>query len=280
MSEDDRVNKENRIFHGELSGSMHGLHAGTYMADIKERLAELRKEREKSHEEILKLVEATVDHFSGIIDQIKEIDRALEATAKLKKLHEQGKLDLANPDHLVLFETAKFDPADYDPDGGIAQFTKHEETLEEARRRLVDRANEIANSNDPDLVKDKDFQALKQEFEEIKEAHNADHLNFHNHIIREARLENEDNSFIAEKHDDAMNNIYKSSVASRIDTDFKPELKGLVKQEFTAAARNPLDFGEPKADQVLTSANVKEENNIETPPEANSFVQKLTLDFG
>ena len=73
---------------------MHGLHAGTYMADIKERLTELRKEREESYEEILKLVEATVDHVSGIIDQIKEIDRTLEAAAKLKKLHEQGKLDL------------------------------------------------------------------------------------------------------------------------------------------------------------------------------------------
>ncbi len=276
MSEDNRVNKENRIFHGELSGSMHGLHAGTYMADIKERLAELRKEREKSHDEILKLVEATIDHFSGIIDQIKEIDRALEATAKLKKLHEQGKLDLANPDHLVLFETAKFDPADYNPDGGIAQFTQHTETLEEARRRLVEKASEIANSNDPDLVKDERFQSLRREFEQIKDRHNADHLNFHNHILREVKDKNLDNSFAVKQHDIGMENAFTGET----DQAFRPDLKGLAKQEFTAAARNLLDFGEPKADQVLTSANVKEENNIETPPEANSFVQKLTLDFG
>ena len=263
MSEDNRVEKEKAIYHGELSGSMHGLHAGTYMADIQERLAELRKEREKSHEEILKLVEATVDHFSGIIDQIKEIDRALEATAKLKKLHEQGKLDLANPDHLVLFETAKFDPADYDPDGGIAQFTKHEETLEEARRRLVDRANEIANSNDPDLVKDKDFQALKQEFEEIKEVHNADHLNFHNHILREVKDDNMDNAFVIEKHTEAL-----------LDAAFRPDLKGVAKESFTVAASN-FDFGEPVADQ-----NLSVEENKDLEAEITSFVQKTTFDFG
>ena len=274
MSEDNRVNKENRIFHGELSGSMHGLHAGTYMADIKERLAELRKEREKSHEEILKLVEATVDHFSDIIDQIKKIDRALEAITKLKKLHEQSKLDLANPDHLVLFEAAKFDPADYAPDGGIAQFTKHTETLEEARRRLVEKANEIANSNDPDLVKGERFQSLRREFEQIRVKHNADHLSFQKDIIGEVTEENETNEYLHTKETQVVDNVFISSSYAA----FRTELKGVAKQSFTRAASN-LDFTEPNTDQTLAITKVGKNNDLETT-EVTSLAQKSTLDFG
>ncbi len=147
---------------------MEGLYAGTMMAALMQRIEEelgnKKKEREKQD---LSFIDKMVGDLSDILDKIKEVDEALEATTKLKKLHEQGKPDLTNPIHLALFETAKFDPEDYDPDGGISQFTEHTETLEEAKRRLVDKANEIANSDDPDLVKDERFQELKEKFEHL-----------------------------------------------------------------------------------------------------------------
>ena len=91
MSEDNRVNKENRIFHGELSGSMYGLHAGTYMSELHNHQSEHKKQQEKKRfEELMKMTLETPRDVADLLEGLKQVANEIETSIKKTKSYKDA----------------------------------------------------------------------------------------------------------------------------------------------------------------------------------------------
>ncbi|MEO9804784.1 MAG: hypothetical protein ABJF04_16125 [Reichenbachiella sp.] len=112
MSDDKE--KQDKIYHGELSGSMKGLHAGTMMSQLQEHRSEAqKKECEKATEQALKLLSKLQEDMEGLLGDIDGmVDDYKDSKDRQSRLREMRDNNNIEGIRLMLIEEYHMNSAD------------------------------------------------------------------------------------------------------------------------------------------------------------------------